>query len=659
MPLELSKLFVRFVPSVLVIILVFALPLFPQDKNLLSGPFTAELLKTSVLAAKDWHPYPKQFERAAWSQIPEAVRNGTIAKAEKLLHGSWQIPKATDFLEYKRNGNRSRYEAISFGRREQLAALVLGECMEGKGRFLDDIMNGVWTICEETYWGVPAHVGLQKSGPGLPDVAEPTVDLFAAETGMLIAWTYYLVGEELNKISPLITERMRYEVQRRVISVNLERDDFWWMGFSRTVNNWNPWICSNWLTAVLVFEEDPTRRAASIHKILRCLDNFLNPYPRDGGCDEGPSYWGRAGGSLFDCLELLQSASGNAINVFQKPLIQEIGRYICRAYIHDEYFVNFADAPAKHEADASLIFRYGKSINDQSMMGFGAYLAKRQQLGEGAGKGQFGSLGRMLPMLFHLNELSGAQPKEPLSPGFWLPDLQVMGARSSDGSVKGFYVAAKGGHNAESHNHNDVGNFIVYHDGYPVIIDVGVETYTAKTFGKDRYSIWTMQSAFHNLPTINGVMQKDGREYRASNVRYTSDDEMALFSLDISKAYPPEAKAKVWERRVQLNRGKDVVITDRYELEEIRQPIVISLMTACTPSDDKKGTIHLRSGSDENNGQPISFSYDKDRFSVGIDTIPIEDPRLLSSWGNRIYRIFLTAKGRALADEFSFRFREE
>ena len=100
MPVKSSKSFMRSIPAVLIIILACAPPLFPQDKNLLSGPFTTELLKTSILAAKDWHPYPKQFERAAWSQIPEAVRNGTIAKAEKLLHGSWQIPKATDFLEY-------------------------------------------------------------------------------------------------------------------------------------------------------------------------------------------------------------------------------------------------------------------------------------------------------------------------------------------------------------------------------------------------------------------------------------------------------------------------------------------------------------------------------------------------------------------------------
>ena len=633
--------------------------LFAQEKKLLSGSNDVERLKHTVLTATAWHPFPKHSEREGWSRISEAVRKGYIAQAEKHLHGSWQIPTATDFLEYTRNGNRSRYEAISFGRREQLATLVLGECMEGKGRFLDDIANGVWTICEETYWGVPAHLGLQKRGPGLPDVSEPTVDLFAAETGMLIAWTYYLVGDELGKISPLVTERMRYEVRRRIISVNLARDDFWWMGFSRTVNNWNPWICSNWLTAVLVFEDDPDCRAASVHKILRCLDNFLDPYPRDGGCDEGPSYWGRAGGSLFDCLELLQSASNNAISVFEKPPIQEIGRYIYRAYIHDQYFINFADAPAKQEADASLIFRYGQSIHDETMMCFASYLAHRQGLGTGAQKGQFGSLGRLLPMLFSLPQLLRTEPQEPLLREFWLPDLQVMGARSSDKTVKGFYVAAKGGHNAESHNHNDVGDFVVYYDGSPVIIDVGVETYTAKTFSNDRYSIWTMQSAYHNLPTINGVMQKDGREYQASDVKFAAGDKSVRFSLDIARAYPPDAQVKSWVRTITLDRGKDVVVDDRYELGAMIQPFTLSLMTSCVPSLSKDGVISLRSEGDGKKNQPILLLFDEEKFSVAIKAISIEDARLRSSWGEKIYRIMLTSDGKGLAGEYALTFREE
>ena len=99
---------------------------------------------------------------------------------------------------------------------------------------------------------------------------------------------------------------MRLEVDRRVLTPNLDRDDFWWMGFrDKGVNNWNPWICSNWLAAALLVEPDDQRRARHVEKILRTLDVFLDIYPEDGGCDEGPGYWGRAGASLFDCLDLL------------------------------------------------------------------------------------------------------------------------------------------------------------------------------------------------------------------------------------------------------------------------------------------------------------------------------------------------------------------
>lgn len=627
-----------------------------EDRNLLSGTYSLEGLSDIILPAENWHPFPKASEHAAWEKLPEKVRMAHIQRAENHLDCEWTTPKASVFMEYIRNGNRSRYQSISFGRRTKLAELVLGECMDGKGRFLDDIMNGIWTICEETYWGVPAHVGAQKRGSGLPDVTEPTVDLFAAETAMLLAWADYLVGEQLDTISPLIRERIRYEVDRRIISVNLERDDFWWMGFEGgMVNNWNPWICSNWLTAVLILEEDDERRILSIHKILRCLDNFLNPYPRDGGCDEGPGYWSRAGGSLYDCLELLQSASDGQIDIFDRPLIKEIGKYITRVYISHPYFINFADAAARINASASLIFRYGKSIGDKDMMGFGAFLAEKQNLGQDYTRGSFGTLGRALPMLFQLEELLDAEPQEPLDRDFWLPELQVMAARSSEGSNKGFYLAAKGGHNAESHNHNDVGNFIVYADGYPAIIDVGVETYTAKTFSDKRYEIWTMQSAFHNLPTINGIVQKNGREYKATGVRYVAAKKSATFSLDISPAYPEEAKVKSWLRTITLNRGKNIIIHDRYQLSETITPMQMTLMSWRKPVLDQEGLIRLENPEEIQNLDPLVIRYDKRKFVADMETIPLKDARLQSSWGKQLFRIMLTAKQRPLEDDFTIK----
>jgi len=105
---------------------------------------------------------------------------------------------------------------------------------------------------------------------------------------------------------------------------------------SKKVNNWTPWICSNWLATVLILEHDPDRRARSVYKILECLDRFLDEYTDDGGCDEGPSYWGRAGGSLFDCLELAHFATNGKCDWYAHPRIREIGRFITRGHISGE-----------------------------------------------------------------------------------------------------------------------------------------------------------------------------------------------------------------------------------------------------------------------------------------------------------------------------------
>ena len=631
-----------------------------EKPGLLSGAYPQEKLKELILAADAWHPFPKASEREQWHGLPEAVRSAHIRLAENHLRDGWQTPRASLFLDFVRNGNRSRYEEVSFGRRTKLAELVLGECLEGKGRFLDEILDGIWTICEETYWGVPAHVGAQKRGPGLPDVSEPTVDLFAAETGMLLAWTDYLLGEQLDKLSPLVRERIRYELEGRILAVNLERDDFWWMGIKgQKLNNWTPWICSNWLAAVLLLENDAEKRIQSVQKILSCLDRFLAPYPADGGCDEGPGYWDRAGGSLYDCLELLHSASQGRINVFDQPLIKGIARYIGRAYIHDRYYINFADAASKLNASASLIFRFGRSINDQDLTGFGAFLAKQQGLGKDALRGSFGVLGRALPALFQLEDLLNAPPKEPLWKDVWLPDLQVMAARSQEKSAAGLYLAAKGGHNDESHNHNDVGNFIIYADGFPALIDVGVETYTAKTFSSRRYEIWTMQSGYHNLPTINGVMQKNGLQFQARDVLYKTGPEEAVFSLDIGKAYPEEAGVLSWKRTLRFVRGSEVILEERYALQKIEKPLLLTLISCRQPEIAEEGRIILKNPENLKLTTPLSILYDKGFFKANIETISIEDERLRSSWGDKIYRILLTVEKTPLKGEYTVRFSTE
>ncbi|MBM4028954.1 MAG: hypothetical protein FJ280_26690, partial [Planctomycetes bacterium] len=216
--------------------------LYPQEK-------VAKVL----LAREQWRPWPKGSEREPWEALPAPMRKDLIANGEQHLGSQWPTLPATLFLEYARNGNRSRYEREHFARRNALTDLIVAECVEGEGRFLDDIANLVWAICEESFWGVSAHIGAQKAGSGLPDPAEFIVDLFAAETGESLAWTYYLLGERLDRVSPMLRKRIGHEIDRRILTPCLERDDFGWMGFKGgRVNNWNPWCNSNWLACTLL-----------------------------------------------------------------------------------------------------------------------------------------------------------------------------------------------------------------------------------------------------------------------------------------------------------------------------------------------------------------------------------------------------------------------
>ena len=195
-------------------------------RGLLSKTFAP--LHGSLLAPGAWRPYPLPGE-PGWSAVPKQVRDGVIASADAAMASAWPGMLATDELEFKRNGNRSRFEAISFGRRSRLGDLVLAECMTNTGKYLDQIANGVWLICEESFWGVPAHLYIQKADLGLPDPREPIVDLFAAETAALLATAVYLLGDTLDLVNPLVRERVIFEAERRVMEPCLKQN-FMWMG---------------------------------------------------------------------------------------------------------------------------------------------------------------------------------------------------------------------------------------------------------------------------------------------------------------------------------------------------------------------------------------------------------------------------------------------
>jgi len=608
------------------------------ERDYLYNAYKNQHSESSIISKEDWKPYNLTIP-GCFDNLSPAIRKSCIEKGESYLGKSWVSLPATLYMDYSITGNRDRFQTLYFERRKQLATLVISEVLENKGRFMNDILNGIWTTCEESSWCLPAH---QRSKTSLPDPNDPVLDLFSGETASLIAWTHFLLKDKINAISSEVTDRMVFELEKRVLTPYLIRKDWGWMGFTgqKMVNNWNPWINSNVLVTALLTESDPQKRSAIIEKTIRSVDIFINRYPEDGGCDEGPSYWDRAAGAMFDYLELLKSASGGKITIYNEPLIKKMGQFVYKTWIAENYYMNFSDAGAKSNFKGTFIYRFGKSIQDPKMMSFGAYLFQRDLSNPIEIPGS-GSMNRLIPDLMVVDTLAAITPKAPYTADVWLPNLEVAAARSNENSSDGLYFAALGGHNAQSHNHNDVGSLVVYSNGKPMLIDVGVGAYTAQTFSSKRYDIWTMQSRYHNLPTINGIQQKDGSEFKARQISFKATKKQVVFSMDIAGAYPKEAKVSRWIRTIKLDRNKKIELIEDYNLSSYSDTTTLNLMTACKIDILKPGLIEL-----SDNTQTLKLGYDSNILEPRVEVIPIKDTRLNPIWGDKVFRIVFLVKSK-------------
>ena len=562
-----------------------------------------------------------------------------IEKAEAALLEPIPFLHASHFREYTTSGNRSRYENPYFKRRDMALWLALGEHLEGKGRFTEKLMDAVWAILEESTWVVPAHMfcyPVDSSAALCPVFGEEGlhgIDLFAATTAACLATVYHLAGAALDGISPIITKKLGYLLHERIIKPYLTCT-FWWTGETgRRINNWAPWISSNILYVAALTEPERSVREQVVNRAIRTLDNFMDGYAPDGGCDEGPAYWGSAGGSLFDCLEIIEDMSGGKITLWDEPLVRNIGEYIYKVNINGKRFVNFADCAPTASPPPSMLLRYGRKCGSPHLEAFAVKLAA-----EGDFNVTYWQMYRGLKSLYS-TKITPRDCEMPLST--YLPGLKVMTARELADTSRGTFLAVKGGHNNEEHNHNDVGSFVVYRNGNPVLIDTGVGTYTAQTFSADRYKLWFMQSGYHNLPSFGGVDQKNGAEFRSSGEVY--DEACRSLTMELANAYPEEAGLISFTRAASLS-GDTVTVTDRYRLRAA-EACEFHLMSATLPVATGDGKIALAEG--------MTLAYDT-TLECEIeehDPVGMNAERL---WGtSKLYRI----KFRAYGEGGSYAFR--
>ncbi|MFL4910198.1 heparinase II/III family protein [Streptomyces sp. MMS24-I2-30] len=616
-------------------------------------PRLTRLFPPSSVAARmprigQWSPVPPSAD-PRWRAVGQGPRQRVLAQATASLGRPWPALPASLFARFARDGDRSEYQAGSFARRARLGWAVLATALaheeDRKDAFADEVMDGVWALCEETTWSLPAH-DFRVLGPQhglLPDPDRPTLDLGASGTAVLLALTDAIAGDELDRRDPLVRRRLRREVSARVLRPYLERDEWgWYDGTTAKLNNWNPWIHSELLLATALTEESDQRRTALVCRIVQGLENYLRAHPRDGGCDEGPHYWWRAGASLFECLETLTSLLGTDDGVFRHPLIRAMARYPVATWIGDGWAVNFADGPARpRETTPALLYRYGRRTGQPEVSAHARALRADADAALPASGAPF-DLRRVADALLDTDWHAEPSAQSPLPEHTWLPDTEVLVSRARPGTSRGLLVAAKGGHNDESHNHNDVGTFIVALDARPLLIDAGVGTYRKETFNAERYGIWSMTSEYHNVPRVDGIGQQPGSRFRAVSVaarHSTATDEL---TCDIAPAYPPQAGLRHWVRTVRLVRGTEerVEIDDSWQCRTPPGSLVLHLLVGGSLTVGPEGGAVVTPP----DGRGLHLRWDSSAFTAETETVPLTDPAFTRVWGPAVHRLLLTAR---------------
>ena len=575
--------------------------------------------------------YPPYADRAAWAALPGAAR--WKAAGDAALQDADTLPRLplSLWLRFTHKGDRTAWEHAYFARRRTLCALVMAEAVTGAGSYLPAIADLAWAICEESAWQLPAHNSYIRDTPQLPlpDVTRPIVDLFAAETGALIATVYGLLGAALDGYAPGFSVRLKGEVERRVLAP-YRTAHFWWMGNGEEpMCNWTPWCTQNVLLAAAQCAPAETL-PVYVKQAAYSVDCFLKDYGEDGCCSEGAQYYRHAALTMFNALDLLcRIAPGVFDDVWAEPKIRNMAEYIVNMHIAGPYYLNFADCSPLAGARGVREFLFGQRVASAPLMTLAArdWADALQQPDPDRLHHPDDSEG--INLYYHIQTalaeqkvLAFAQSAAPALPrDMWYHSVGILVCR------RGAYaLGAKAGNNADSHNHNDVGSVTLYKNGAPLLIDVGVETYSKKTFSPQRYEIWTMQSSWHNLPEFEPesaqYQQQPGLEFAARDVAV--NDALDAITMDIAPAYGAVPGLGFYRRRVQLSANGLTL----QEETDFSRTVALTLMSVEKPAVEG-GTVQFGT---------LAAAHIKGFARIATEAVPITDPRLRQAWPDTLYR---------------------
>ncbi|PTM59414.1 heparinase II/III family protein [Desmospora activa] len=516
--------------------------------------------------------------------VDEIRREGARIQGEATPELTYSL-----FRLFAETGSRLEYERVYFARRNRLNTFALLSLLEPEKReYREGLSDIVWSICHEYTWCLPAHL------QGCPEMradtrysltavtgespADPvTIDLFAAETGFALSEIMRLTEPFLPQ---LLQNRIKEEVYRRIFWPFIRHGPFAW---ENATHNWSAVCAGSIGAAALHLIDDPNDLALILERVLTAIQAYLSGFGDDGACREGYGYWQYGFGFFVYFADLLKKRSAGEIDLFSSKKVHQIALFQQKCFLSRTSVVNFSDSLPQGRILLGLSHYLNSIYPDVEVPEINQRASYTNDHCS-----RWASAFRDL-LWFHPAEKG--QPWQAASFYFnhvqWLISRQVR-----DGRYYSF--AAKGGHNGEPHNHNDVGHFILHGDGETFFADIGCGMYTAGYFGSERYSLLCNGSQGHSLPIIDGHHQSEGATCRSHLEEIVIGKDEDVFSLNIAAVYPIPTLMRLGRRFLwQKGEQPTLILEDTFVFTAKPESITERFITTFPPEAEGAGSFTL------------------------------------------------------------------
>ncbi len=543
----------------------------PDGENLIPAPDKLEAM-FALLGDTPFHLGRPSSDREAW----EPWRQHRLGKhwiSVARRHSETPIRRVTNelYADAYRADSRAVFNEVFPAYRERLNSFLFAECVDPTGEYIPGLVEEITEYSKLSTWVTPAHDQDRENFDG----KTIEIDLGSAQAAMLFTCMDYLLGERLPQST---RELIRSEIDRRIFDpfrqrIETGRDVYWWIPCT---HNWNTVCVACILGCALWLKEDRRERAWYLALADDLIQYSNQGFGKEGFYTEGLSYWNYGLGNYIAAAEMVRAATGCRIDWLRDPVPQMAARYGVRMEVQDGLYPTFADSQME-SAPGSWVRNW---LNNRIETDPGGDRTKDTSIDA------FDSLERQSVTMLLLNMFHTVDGQEAFRLDYdlprreWYEDDQFLICRPDRAATDGLAATFIGGHNGVNHNHNDLGTFAVALNGRYLICDPGLETYTDRTFSKNRYLSNLLNSYGHPVPVVAGRLQSPGvgqhrpgfgADYFASIVETDFSDAADRVVMDLTKAYSVESLVKLertfhYERTI---RGKleitDHVVFDRPE----------------------------------------------------------------------------------------------